>query len=454
MTDLAHPGGGAPPFQPALSVKVLLPVTLLLAVAPGYLRLPVQAALLAWGISLSCLGIAIFGFWRAAHRGKNPLARREVRMGMLVLAALLVAVTRQDLPLLDLGSGFLGVILFIKLLELESPRAVRQLLLVSLLPALAECYHDQSPLVGLRLFVVVLLVIVTLIALTSTPVDDRFSASVDASVDVPMRRPVTAGITPSRLAGRAGVLILQALPVALALFLLLPRLQYGEAMPASLRQALYGMDGPNFGGGDFGTLGLGRLRRFGGGSYLQEEGWLSRLFDQMQTWFDHTWDAFLNYGFHHQQELWISFGLPPAMPWWLGFVVLGVVILFLLALVYGWLLFERWRQEDPVLRFYRHYCLQLARLGTIRLPHEGPVDFSRRAAERHPTLAVPIGEIGRLYGDLRYGRAAADALPRLRRMVNDLRWHYDDVDSSSVAFRPDPGVPVEKPTRDDSRRRE
>lgn len=79
-------------------------------------------------------------------------------------------------------------------------------------------------------------------------------------------------------------------------------------------------------------------------------------------------------------------------------------------------------RRDPVQAGYRRFCRRLARLGVVRRPGEGPLDFARRAARARPDLAEPIMEITRRYVRLRYAQhAEPDDLRALGRAVRALR---------------------------------
>jgi hypothetical protein len=57
-----------------------------------------------------------------------------------------------------------------------------------------------------------------------------------------------------------------------------------------------------------------------------------------------------------------------------------------------------------------------------RSPHEGPRDYSARAARALPASRRPILRIGALYIALRYGaRSTRPGTARLRRLVRELR---------------------------------
>ncbi len=78
----------------------------------------------------------------------------------------------------------------------------------------------------------------------------------------------------------------------------------------------------------------------------------------------------------------------------------GGLIILLAYLVWQW----RPRPErDPVQAQYLRFCHKLARTGLVRAPHEGPLDFARRASSARVDLAPAIGDITRRYLKLRYG---------------------------------------------------
>ena len=85
-----------------------------------------------------------------------------------------------------------------------------------------------------------------------------------------------------------------------------------------------------------------------------------------------------------------------------------------------------WRYRTPVrdwpARLHAEVARRLRRRGVEPLPAEGPVAFLERAALHCPDLAPDLGEIRRLYADLRYGPLPTDAdLRRLKHLVNGLR---------------------------------
>jgi len=103
------------------------------------------------------------------------------------------------------------------------------------------------------------------------------------------------------------------------------------------------------------------------------------------------------------------------------FAFLGLMTLVLLA----WSL-RRLTRPDPVQRAWATFCGKLARHGVVREPHEGPRDYSTRAARALPASRRSILRIASLYIGLRYGEKAGEkasrpSTARLQRLVRELR---------------------------------
>jgi transglutaminase-like putative cysteine protease len=93
----------------------------------------------------------------------------------------------------------------------------------------------------------------------------------------------------------------------------------------------------------------------------------------------------------------------------------------LLGLLTAWLL-RRMRTLDPVQRLWLRFCARLAKKGSPRAAHEGPVDFVERTAARHPGEAERIRAIGARYIALRYGELADPRLlSELRMLVREFK---------------------------------
>lgn len=127
-----------------------------------------------------------------------------------------------------------------------------------------------------------------------------------------------------------------------------------------------------------------------------------------------AWDAFnhdwrrnvIGYNKERQRSLWQEWKLDRFAPWQL--VALLVAFLFAWgALVVGWLLWKRRRQERALV-LWNDLNRRLARAGMPRQPHEGPIAFAQRAASRWPQFAIAFTAIGESFAELRYGAAAAE----------------------------------------------
>jgi protein-glutamine gamma-glutamyltransferase len=82
-----------------------------------------------------------------------------------------------------------------------------------------------------------------------------------------------------------------------------------------------------------------------------------------------------------------------------------IVVCLLAAFIMGW-----WQREqhgtttkDPLRLWYDLFCARLAQAGVVRAAHEGPRDFTTRAAAALPQHAALINELGETYIAARYG---------------------------------------------------
>jgi transglutaminase-like putative cysteine protease len=139
----------------------------------------------------------------------------------------------------------------------------------------------------------------------------------------------------------------------------------------------------------------------------------------------HKWNVWvLGYNPERQRELMSLIGMPDAD--WRSltatlFTVLGLMTVALIA----WSL-RRLTRPDPVQKAWLAFCRKLGERGLARAPHEGPRDYSERAARALPASRQAILRIAALYVALRYGRqagtqAAKESVARLRQMVRELQ---------------------------------
>ena len=74
-------------------------------------------------------------------------------------------------------------------------------------------------------------------------------------------------------------------------------------------------------------------------------------------------------------------------------------------------------------RAWNQFCGKLGAKGVKRSPHEGPLDYSERAARSLPSAEQPIRRIAALYMALRYGRERSAAQEQeFRRRVRELEF--------------------------------
>lgn len=75
-------------------------------------------------------------------------------------------------------------------------------------------------------------------------------------------------------------------------------------------------------------------------------------------------------------------------------------LLFILAIF----ILKPWKKQkiDPEVKIYNKFCSKLASRGVVRKPHEGPIDFAKRAKMALPEKQHSIDLITRLYTRLRY----------------------------------------------------
>ncbi len=136
----------------------------------------------------------------------------------------------------------------------------------------------------------------------------------------------------------------------------------------------------------------------------------------------HQWNLLvLGYNPDRQRELLSYFGIKDADWLDLASSLLALLGVFILGL-FAWMLRHMVR-PDPVQASWNEFCGKLGAKGVARSPHEGPRDFSERAARNLPSAGEPIRTIAELYIALRYGRhAAAEKVTELRRRVRDLEF--------------------------------
>jgi transglutaminase-like putative cysteine protease len=143
----------------------------------------------------------------------------------------------------------------------------------------------------------------------------------------------------------------------------------------------------------------------------------------------HQWNLWvLGYNPERQRELMTRLGMRGADWRELG-AALGSILGAIIAALLAWSLRGAAR-PDPVQRAWRAFCRKLGARGVARAPHEGPRDYSERAAARLPASGDPIRHIAALYIELRYGRPKSGVtgaappsgeIADLKRLVREFR---------------------------------
>jgi len=135
----------------------------------------------------------------------------------------------------------------------------------------------------------------------------------------------------------------------------------------------------------------------------------------------HQWNLWvLGYNPQRQREFMSWMGMRDADWLELASTLLALLGGFVLVL-FAWML-RRLVRPDPVQAAWNQFCRKLGRRGVARAPHEGPQDYSERAARNFPSLAPAIGQISTLYIALRYGsNAPPGGAVQLKQMVKELQ---------------------------------
>jgi transglutaminase-like putative cysteine protease len=147
-------------------------------------------------------------------------------------------------------------------------------------------------------------------------------------------------------------------------------------------------------------LELGGDIRFDAGN-AQQLNWLKQT---RQLWenADYQWQRWVvNYDSNNQSDFLSQFGIHDfkTMMQWL--MTLGGLMTVILS---GFLLYQKKKTTDPVLRLYQQFCQKLQAAGLTRTNREGAVDFAQRATTALPEHAEIIEEITAAFIQLRYGR--------------------------------------------------
>ncbi len=153
----------------------------------------------------------------------------------------------------------------------------------------------------------------------------------------------------------------------------------------------------------------------------RHDGWLHGLalgWDAL----DYRWeDWVLDYGRTHQQQM-LSGLTVDGLASRGSILLTSAMGLAVLMLMYT----RRWPRRQPrasVSLQYHRFCALLASLDLARAPHEGPIDYGRRCAQRHPELAPLINQFIQLYIRQRYqSQSQTEPQDQMRTLLRRLRW--------------------------------
>jgi hypothetical protein len=136
----------------------------------------------------------------------------------------------------------------------------------------------------------------------------------------------------------------------------------------------------------------------------------------------YEWDTqLLAFDADVQDVLLTSMGIASRGPLFLAVEVLLVAIA-LLAIYFAWMQVRTRSRVDRVKALYEHFCRKTARLGVPRDACEGPLDFTRRAAQLLPNESNRIRQIADAYILLRYTpEPPLGMLDRFEKEVNAFR---------------------------------
>jgi transglutaminase-like putative cysteine protease len=136
-----------------------------------------------------------------------------------------------------------------------------------------------------------------------------------------------------------------------------------------------------------------------------------------------NWDAWVvGYNMDRQRQFFSGMGVPNVDWRTLGFWLMIAIFAAGAAVAIGLLVHDRPPPREPSLIAWNRFCAKMAAAGLGRAPHEGPLDYLRRVADKRPELAKDLEEITRRYVAARYGAGASrDEIRALSKLVSDFR---------------------------------
>ncbi len=147
--------------------------------------------------------------------------------------------------------------------------------------------------------------------------------------------------------------------------------------------------------------------------------WLKQT-RQLWSNIDYNWQRWvINYNGRNQSRFLSSLGIDDikAMLYWM---VCGIGLIT--ALLSWFLLHQKQKAVDPVLRIYNRFCKKIIKQGLQKGAGEGVKDFAGRVKKKLPEQAADINRITGLFIKLRYGRnATLDDLKLFKELVEKFK---------------------------------
>lgn len=132
---------------------------------------------------------------------------------------------------------------------------------------------------------------------------------------------------------------------------------------------------------------------------------------------DYNWQRWvINYNNANQSNFLASFGINDfkTMVYWM-MVIVGIIT----AILSLFLLYQKPKHTDPVLKTYNRFLKKLGKKGIVKQTGEGPRDFADRIKPLLPERATQIDEITMAFIGLRYGKwVGEEKVRQLRNFVN------------------------------------
>ena len=142
---------------------------------------------------------------------------------------------------------------------------------------------------------------------------------------------------------------------------------------------------------------------------------------------EYRWDAINNkwnqwvisYGPNNQRMFFERLGFANVS--WLGLALVAFTLVAVLVLCFAYsILYVKPKHTDVAVRLYQQFCKKLARIGIVRMAHEGPVDFAQRANKVRVDLAQQISRVTAAYVAVRY-KSHIKQIPVLRQLVQKFK---------------------------------